>query len=426
MKFLKTLTEIFFLIFIFLLPWQSKLILRPAVNNFNEVSFYGSYLVLLLALICFFSYQLIKKREDDKSPIIWYFLGGLELFFLISFFFADDKLLAAYHFFILLGGLALFYLLREGFSKLAYEDSCLNRTRAIYVFLTSLFLHSVLGIYQFLTQSSFANKYLGLAEHDAQTLGTSVVETASGRWLRAYGGLDHPNILGGILALTLLLSIFLLARKKIINSNIQTSGLLLLFVNYFVSLAALFFTFSRVAWVAYLIGLIILFVSIMKKEDNWVMGRFLILILFSFFFFVSVLFPYQELVFTRFKAETRLEQISVSERYDQFLSARDLIIKNPIFGIGAGNYVKKIALMNQVEDDYIQPVHNSFILVLAENGLFAFLSLLFFFVFLIRDGRRQIFSLAIISSLLVLMLFEHWFFSLPFGILFFFFILGII
>ena len=53
-----------------------------------------------------------------------------------------------------------------------------------------------------------------MAVHKAEELGTSVVETVGAdglgeRWLRAYGGLDHPNILGGILAVALLLFIIL-------------------------------------------------------------------------------------------------------------------------------------------------------------------------------------------------------------------------
>lgn len=426
MKYLKILTETFLLIFVFSLPWQTKLILLPADNNFNEISLYFSHLVLFLALSLFFLYQILKKRADETISKIWYFLAGLEIFYLTSFFFAEDKLLATYRFVILLMGLALLYFLREGFHKSAYEDSCLNRVRAIYAFLISLFFHAGLGVYQFLTQSTFSNKYLGIASHDPMSAGTSVIETATGRWLRAYGGLDHPNILGGLLVFGLLLTAYLLARKKIINSRVQAYGLLLLFVSYFVFLTALFFTFSRGAWLAYFVGLIILLISIIRKEDKWVMGRFLVLMFFSVLLFVLAIFPYNDLVKTRFQADTRLEQISLNERADQFSTAKEVIKKRPTFGVGSGNYVKTLENTNGEENSYVQPVHNAFILLWAENGLLALVSLLLFFFFLIRDGRRQTFSLAIIASLFIIMLLEHWLFSLPFGILFFFFILGVI
>ena len=273
MRFLQKIIESLLLLFVFLLPWQAKLILRPEINNFNEISLYLSHLVLLLALIFFFIYQLKKRSYLYRTPIIWYFLGGLEISILISFFVAPDKILAAYHYFLMLGGLGLFYLIREGINRGAYEESCLNRIRIIYTFLISIFFQSVLGIYQFLSQKSLVSKYLGLANHDPQVFGTSVIETASGRWLRAYGGLDHPNILGGVLVIALLLSAFLLARKRIINSQIQMGGVLLLFCSYFFSLAALFFTFSRTAWLAFMIGFVVLLLSVLKREDYWVLKR---------------------------------------------------------------------------------------------------------------------------------------------------------
>ena len=284
---LRKLTETFLLVFVFLLPWQTKLILRPDNSNFTEISLYASQLVLMLALICFFTYQLLRREDDKKTPPIWYFLAILEVAILVSFFFAPDALLAAYHYIIFLGGLGLFYFLREGMNQVAYQESCLNRTRALYVFLASIFFHSALGVWQFLSQKTFASKYLGIASHDPQALGSSVIETMSGRWLRAYGGLDHPNILGGVLVFALLFSAFLLARKKIINSQIHIWGLLLLFLNYFVSLAALFFSFSRAAWLAYVVGMILLLVAIIKSEDRWVLTRFLAVSFFSVVLFVS-------------------------------------------------------------------------------------------------------------------------------------------
>jgi len=426
MKFLQKIIESLLLIFVFLLPWQTKLILRPEINNFNEISLYLSHLVLLLALIFFFIYQLKKKSYLYKTPIIWYFLGGLEVFILASFFVAPDKILAAYHYFLFLGGLGIFYLVREGVNRGAYEESCLNRIKIIYVFLTSIFFHSVLGIYQFLSQKSFAFKYLGLAKHDPQMLGTSIVETLSGRWLRAYGGFDHPNIFGGVLVIALLLSAFLLVRKKIINSQIQIGGVLLLFFSYFFALAALFFTFSRAAWLAFILGFIALSFSVFKQEDRWVLKRLLVLIFFSLMLFSLTFLPYKELIFTRFKAETRLEKTSITERTNYIFESIEKIKKNPWLGVGAGNYVKHQEIITNSNNPYEQPVHNSFLLILAESGIFAFASLFLFLFFLAKDCRRQTFSLAIIISIIILLMLDHWLMSLPFGLLFFFLILGVI
>ncbi len=426
MKFLKKLTEIFLLAFVFLLPWQTKLILYPAVDNFTEVSLYLSHGFLILSIFTFFIYQLKYKGRLEKAALIWYFLGGLEVFVLISFFFASNKFIAAYHYFILLLGFGIFYLLREGFKKAAYEDSCLNRGRAILAFLFSMFLQSILGIYQFLKQSSFSSKFLGLAEHNSQFLGSSVVETLSGRWLRAYGGMDHPNIFGGVLVFVLLLTAFLLASKKLINSQLEKWIILLLFLGYFISLTALFFTFSRAAWLAFVIGLGILTLLIFYEKNKLVFKRLLALIFFSAGLFLSAAWPYQEIVTTRITASSRLEKISINERHEQLDLASKIIQKNPLFGVGRGNYLEVTDNQGSKIVPNRQPVHNSFLLIFAESGLFSLLSVLGIFWFFIRNKKRQALTLSVVAALIILMMLDHWLVSLPFGVLFFFFILGVI
>lgn len=431
MKYLKILTETFLLIFIFLLPWQTKLILVPATNNYLELSFYLSYLPLLLSLICFIVYRLLLKKDESetrkKIPKYWFFLFAFIFFNIISLFFASDKLLASYKIGVLLLALALFYILKLALNQESLLQGFISRSRAIYVFLASIFLQAILGIYQFLSQSTFASKYLGLAFHDPALAGTSVIETSSGRWLRAYGGLDHPNILAGVLVVALLLAAYLLAKRKIINSRLHIYGLLSIFIAYFIYLSALFFSFSRSAWLAFLVGAVALGLFFFKKEDKWTKGRYFVLLFFSLMLVATLSFSYRDLLSTRIQASSRLEQISLNERSEQLQSARSLIKKEAWLGLGTGNYI--VALKNTLpekEAAYAQPVHNSYILLLLENGIFALLSFLLFIFFLGKDNKRGPLFLALILALGVLMIFEHWFFSLPFGTLFLLFVLGLI
>ena len=157
--------------------------------------------------------------------------------------------------------------------------------------------------------------------------------------MRAYGGLDHPNILGGVLVIALCFP-FLLARKRIINSQIQMGGVLLLFCSYFFSLAALFFTFSRTAWLASVIGFAVLLLSILKEEDHWVLKRLLGIIFFSLILFSLAFLPYKELIMTRFRAEARLEQISLNERTD-FLMRQLKLLRKHLVGNWAGTMLNK-------------------------------------------------------------------------------------
>lgn len=427
MKILNKIVSCSIYLIVFLLPWQTKLILRSGLNNFQEISLYVSQLVLLLVFFLFVFYKVNTRSLSGKLSNVWYFLAGFELFTLFSFFFASDKVLAFYGYLVVLAALGMFYLLRAGTSKENYEDSCFSKIGILHAFLASMFLQSILGIYQFLSQSSFANKYLGLAVHDPLTLGTAVVETLSGRWLRAYGGFDHPNIFGGVLAIALILAAYMLAKKKVINSTKELMSSLFLFVFYFFALFALFFTFSRAAWLAYAIGSLVLLISLALKEDRWVLGRHLAVIFFSALLLILVVIPYRELACTRVSAEGRLEQKSISERQEYLVDAQEMIKKKWLFGVGLNNYTVTLEKAEPGQPGYAyQPVHNAFLVLWAQAGLISLLCFLGFLFFLAKKDRQETFSLAVIGVLVVLMLFDHWLFSLPFGVLFLFFALGLI
>lgn len=427
-KFLKNFFQYLLYIFVFLLPWQTKLILRPAETNFTEISLYASQIILFLILVVFFVYKFRSKDSGDTSSKIWYFLAGLELFIFASFFAAIDQALAFYHYLIFLEVLGLFYLLREGTAFKEYSEPYLSKINIIYVFFVSILFQAILGIYQFLTQSSFAFKYLGLALHNPEEPGVAVIEAASGRFLRAYGGFDHPNIFGGVLAISLIIAVYFLAKKKVLNSNKEIIESIFLFIFYFFSLFALFFTFSRSAWLAYAAGLFFLLVSFIKEKDRWMIGRYLALIFFSFIFLFIITKPYQDLILVRVNANTRLERISLNERNIYFEQSETLIKSQPILGVGIGNYTSELNRRDQYKKPawVNQPVHNCFLLIFSEGGVFSFIFFLGFLIYLILKDRRETFSLAVIAALIILMMVDHWLISLPFGITFLFFVLGLI
>ncbi len=427
-KSLKKIIEYSFYLFVFLFPWQTKLILRPADINFNEISLYVSHLLLLAVLVVFFFYKI--KRPESSGPIswLWWALAGLEIAVLASFFVAPDQVLAFYHYLLFLMGVGVFYLLREGTENFGYENKFFDRIKIVYAFLASIFLQSLLGIYQFLSQSTIVSKYLGLAAHNPEAAGTAVIETASGRWLRVYGGMDHPNIFGGVLAITLILAAYLLAKKKIIRTKQEIGESIFLFIFYFVSLFALFFTFSRTAWIACVVGLAVLLVSLLLQKDRWVLGRYLALVFFSGVMLFIVAYPYQSLLQVRIQGETRLEQKSLNERRDYLWQSKDLIAGHCFTGVGVGNYplfLERADGYRKAVWDY-QPVHNCFLLLWAECGVFSLIFFASFLAIMAKKNRHAVFSGAILAALIVIMLLDHWLLSLPFGLLFLFFILGLI
>src|SRR4029078_12107025 len=74
--------------------------------------------------------------------------------------------------------------------------------------------------------------------------GASVIATADGsRWLRVYGLTAHANILGGVIAIGLLL------LATVVDGTRRS--MLLRLVVFAAGVAVLFLTFSRSAWIGF-------------------------------------------------------------------------------------------------------------------------------------------------------------------------------
>jgi O-antigen ligase len=223
----------------------------------------------------------------------------------------------------------------------------------------------------------------------------------------------------------------LLATKKLINSARELLESVFLFIFYFFGLLALFFTFSRTSWVAVVLGLLILLIIFLTKKDKWAVGRLAALIFFSLVLATTIFFSYQELFQTRVSASGRLEEVSISERKAQLVESEGILKDSWLFGIGIGNYTAALSAQDEsgikkAAWDY-QPVHNAFVLLWTEGGVFVLFFFLAFLVVLVRkNNRREFFSWSLLAILVLLMLFDHWLLSLPFGVLFLFFTLGLI
>ncbi|MCK4540513.1 O-antigen ligase family protein [Candidatus Parcubacteria bacterium] len=433
----RKLTEYGLYLLVFLLPLQTRWIIRPGELNggyfeYGTISLYATDIVLLAVLLLFVIDLLKNKKIQNSkfkiqnSSII---LAGLELTVFISCCFADNKLIAFYKYAWFLLGIGLFFLI----VKANY-----NRLKLLFSFFFGVFLSAFFGIWQFLNQCGFANKWLGLAKHDPAELGVSVVEAIGNlgfgeRWLRAYGSLDHPNMLGGLLALGALMIIFVIINlKKEKNKEKIKNYKYILLISYFLLLTssfALFFTFSRSAWLAFVVSLFAILTITLIKKDRFQQIQILKIIL-VFGILVFILFTnFQNLVLVRVKGDGRLEQKSNIERSESNKAAWDMFRDNWLVGVGMGNYTMELAKTNPDHAAYFyQPAHNVFLLIAAEIGILGialFLYLTFNFIYYILKSK-EIYKIALIISLIILLTFDHWLWSLHFGVLFLFFVLGFI
>ena len=439
---LKKTIEYGLYLLVFLLPWQTRWIIRGGEIEYSRISLYGVDILLLVLVGLFIVYQL---RIKDKALIPefsrvkpgttkWWLVGFLELIIFVSIFFASDKILALYRYGVFLLGVGFFWLI------VAFKY---DRVKFVRSLLVGILLQACLGIWQFLMQSSFANKWLGMALHNPSELGVSVIETIGPdgireRWLRAYGGMEHPNVLGGMLVVGVLLLVSLLFQKKFSISNFQFSKNFqflifnfqgLIYVFFVIFIMAIFFTFSRGAWISVSGGVILMLFWSVFRKDLWVQKNVLQIILVSIILAAVLYSQFGNLVITRLTKDSRLEIMSSQERIASFKDAKELIKENAFTGIGIGNYslaMSKHAPERQAWE--YQPVHNVFLLVWAEVGILGLLGFLGLLGYLgwtcIR--KKNIIGLSLLLALVIMMSVDHWFWSLHFGVIFTWLVFGLI
>ena len=438
MKHINRIIEYGFYALAFFLPWQTRWIIRAGELNqgyleYETISLYATDILIILLIFLFVINYFVNQKKLNISarggPALgwkiqvsnfWWYVAILEFFVFVSIFFAPLKSVAIFSYVRLLFGIGLFWLV---------INAKYNLNKLSLSFILGAGLQAVLGIWQFVTQSTFACKYLGMASHDPRELGTAVIEIIASdgigeRWLRAYGALDHPNILGAylVIAIFLLLGLFI-NNKKETNNKYYYSLWLFLLLGVFVS-------FSRTAWLALVAGFIGLLIMLIWQKRLLVQKKLLQLVLMGSvigFIFVCL---YGNLVSARFNFDNRLEQKSVFERVAGLEQGKKVASDNLFFGVGINNFPRALTVLEPGERSwYYQPIHNTYLLVLAEIGIFGFISFILL-VFYIKPGKRysqskDIYNFGIYISLIALLFFDHFWWSLHFGVLLFWFILGL-
>jgi len=400
--------------FVFILPFQIKYILIPSDQVYNEIAIYFNYLILFFLLLFFFVY-FYKKNKEYKIPKYLFIIAGLDFFIFISVLISPNISVSFFKYFLFLLSCSLFFLLinfKYDFKKI------------LIIFIFSVFIHSSLGVWQFFSQSDFSSKYIGKAMHDSSVLGVSVVELSEGRFLRAYGALDHPNILGALIFFSLVFLIYIFLKY---DFNIKLK--ILFYFVYLVNLLGLFCSVSRSSFLALAVSFVIILFGVVAGNNKEALRKFCFLSVISLLLFFSMFFVFKPIFLSRLDIDSRLESKSINERVEQIDHSGQTIKDNFWFGVGFGSYHQSILDRNQNLEPYeAQPVHNFFLLSLAEIGIWGFIFLIWFIFYFLRKsiffGNYYI-TIGLFSGLFIFMIFDHWLWSLPFGLLFLFFILGL-
>jgi len=326
----------------------------------------------------------------NLKTVLSFFRNKKFLFFLILVliggFFASSKELFLYWFFKYLELFAVFAIIKK--AKLRSEF-------LLFPLLIGTAFEFILATLQFINKQSlqgvfylFGERYLTLSLPGIAKASLQGIE-----FLRPYGTFSHPNSMAGFY---LLLYVFFLTSPGVRNKSLR-----LLFL--FLCLCLIMLSFSKVALLTLLV-VQLLYLSKDLRDRSCIpclvarVSLFIVLVgIFSF---------------------AKTDPLSLQKRLLLVQNALTIISAHPLFGVGLGNYLlAQETLKPSLVSFPYQPVHNIFLLFLAEVGLIPAIYLLSISrrFFAMIEGSQTVFLCAIV--ILVTGFFDHYWLTLQQNIL---------
>ncbi|HUV42817.1 MAG TPA: O-antigen ligase family protein [Patescibacteria group bacterium] len=346
------------------------------------------FVILLFWLIETRSPLRLKKAVDWLKNN-WWFLA-IFLFLLVNALLAPNKEAAIFKLakvieFVFLG----FYVFKEQY-----------KINEIILPLSGAIIYSALiTLTQFIKQGTVGGLFWWLGERNFSLITPGIAKTIIGGRLilRPYATFPHPNVLAGFILVSMIL-IGLGIRRQGFRKVITWFALILGGV-------AIIFSFSRSVWlISILVGLGLVIKNQWQKRRKSVLVIITIislLLISGFYYQIALPLSGRETVWQRFS----LAQVAIK-----------MIRANPLSGIGFNNFIPQLPFYwQQFGTTYwLQPVHNIYLLILAETG---FVGLLIFFWLLGLTFRRLLTTsswqlILALSVVLSLGLFDHYWFTL--------------
>lgn len=474
------LEKIVFLALVFSIPFQKRHFLFGPISEGENFFEWGSgffYFTdfLVLALFLFVMREWIfssRRRREEKIhlrvgvPLLLFsFLG----FAFISLTQADLINVGVYRFTKLAEFVLLFFYVATRIRLPSPAEGWRgqsNRSKiplgaVLWAFITSGIFQSMIAILQFAKQSS-----LGLEIFHESTLaihmkGVAHIASDGLFLIRAYGTFQSPNVLAGFLGLCLLFAFYLFViygAKK--NGNEHGGNYII--VRPYDNVIFLFFmpvviflvnfgfllTFSRGTIVFFALSSTLFFTGMFLLKQFQKCRKpakvLAALVIASWLMVIALAWPE---VSSRFLGSS-FDEPAIQERFFFNKIGVESVRGDPmhaLFGIGIGNFVHNFKQLESGLPDYLyQPVHNIFILIASETGTLGFFAFALFVavfvervikVFLIpppaEGGGRDQFLLAftllpIVCFVLLIGMYDHYFWTLQQGALIFWITLGLI
>jgi hypothetical protein len=293
----------FFYLFLFSIPLQTRKVFLTqysfyggAFTEYATFFIYASDISLILTLIFWlvFNKKLYKYlnienlKNARKLPAVFLLLLAFIVWLIISAVINNNY--AEISAFYILKFIELSLLVIYIYFNLRNKNRLIT---TLFIISLSGFLQGLIAIYQFIYQcplfkSPILHRLTGESTVYPQLPGIAKIVINNEKLIRSYGTFPHPNILGGFLILTMILTIYLfLKHKRDILSSINIKFNLFYNINdiksqgyissvfwiilIFTQITALFFTFSRTAWFGFLLSLFVM--SILYFYNHKIVSR---------------------------------------------------------------------------------------------------------------------------------------------------------
>lgn len=407
---LPSFIQLALLTFLFLLPWQTRLIFAPAfLNNgyyeYGTKSLYATQIIfgiiVVLMVVDLFKNKNFKLAQYLKQHLSAVCFGGIFVLLLgINFFFHPFGISLQFSCW-LISGFILMVLLRKYVSRFL---------GLLAVWLGAL-VQALFAIGQYIFQTVPANKWLGLAVHNPQELGTAIINVHGERILRAYGSFPWPNALGIYLTVGFLIGLILF-----LEYGFSLKRKIYFLVGEGLVLVGLIFSFSRAAWLSTFIGVGFIGGVIFLKQKKYI-REFAVFLIVNGIVFLTMFILFRPLFLARVDTSIGIENRSLSERVSQYGVGKTIISEHWLWGVGLGNYTYELYRRNTSLPVWsYQPVHSMYALMLAEGGVLFFVFFIWVFSKMLRGMLREnVFMTGVVFALLVFGFFDHFLWTLYSG-----------
>ncbi len=403
-----------FLIIIILIPFQIRFFLSGSGYIYNSAYVYLSDIFIFILFLLWISERQYQKIISLVKYRGNYFLAIFLIIVILSVFFSYNKInnrLDFWHLIKFIEFLWLFIFIKANIK---------GKVEVGQILIISALTQSAIAIIQFIIQSDLGLRVLGESLIKPWLAGVAKISTLDEVLIRSYGTFPHPNILAAFLLISFVFLVQLIIQRIHFKHSLK-----IYFLYYVLISTGVFLTFSRTAWILWvLINLI--FIILNLKNPFVPKNNLEFLLLFFIIYSIALLVIFPNELYLRLNINFNEQAINQRILYSNI--ALKIIKDNPFLGVGLGNYINYLKdHFKGLESWQYEPVHNIFLLITSEVGIVGILVLGLFFLLKLR---KEIFlnpvSLSFIFIILFFGILDHFFWTLQPGELMFWMLLGII